>query len=288
MVQAVGQDQHAAGGAIMRHAICRIVGDFQRPIEADGKHRGGIPVRRQAEGRAEIQHPAAPPDQFRCRHCVHSQFLKARVVGGSNVGWHRSERGQRWQIIGRNRAPGRDCAHPTSRQPLRGAWLAGDRAALAACYHDDFTLHYFGRNPLAGDHGGKPAALAILAEVTRRTNRQLLAIVDVMAGPSAARYWSASVSARRQDGRSRAPAGVHRARRTALGMLDLRPGPGAGRRLSHVKPVQTAFPIGFAFRAGIVIAATPTTTQASPIHAVEVNCSPRKTTPTATPIGTRR
>ncbi|MBR1284554.1 nuclear transport factor 2 family protein [Bradyrhizobium sp. AUGA SZCCT0177] len=63
------------------------------------------------------------------------------------------------------------------------AWLAGDRAALAACYHDDFTLHYFGRNPLAGDHRGKMAALAILAEVTRRTSRKLLGIVDIMAGP---------------------------------------------------------------------------------------------------------
>ena len=63
------------------------------------------------------------------------------------------------------------------------AWLAGDRAALAACYHDVFTLHYFGRNPLAGHHVGKVAALGILAEVTRRTNRKLLAIVDVMAGP---------------------------------------------------------------------------------------------------------
>ena len=30
---------------------------------------------------------------------------------------------------------------------------------------------------------GKAAALGILAEVTRRTNRRLLAIVDVMAGP---------------------------------------------------------------------------------------------------------
>lgn len=63
------------------------------------------------------------------------------------------------------------------------AWLAGDRLALAACYHEDFTLHYFGRNPLAGDHRGKTAALTILAEVTRRTNRKLLGIVDVMAGP---------------------------------------------------------------------------------------------------------
>jgi hypothetical protein len=64
------------------------------------------------------------------------------------------------------------------------AWLAGDRAALAACYHEDFTLHYFGRNPLAGDHRGKIASLAVLAEVTRRTNRKLLGIIDMMAGPT--------------------------------------------------------------------------------------------------------
>jgi uncharacterized protein len=63
------------------------------------------------------------------------------------------------------------------------AWLAGDRPALAACYHEDFTLHYFGSNPLAGDHSGKMAALTILAEVTRRTNRKLLGIIDIMAGP---------------------------------------------------------------------------------------------------------
>src|SRR5436305_12652989 len=63
------------------------------------------------------------------------------------------------------------------------AWFAGDRAALVACYHDDFTLHYFGRNPLAGDHRGKRAALAVLAEVACRTNRRLLAIIDIMAGP---------------------------------------------------------------------------------------------------------
>jgi uncharacterized protein len=63
------------------------------------------------------------------------------------------------------------------------AWLAGDRQAMLASYHDDFTLHYFGRNPLAGVHRGKPAALAILAEVTRRSHRKLSGIVDVMAGP---------------------------------------------------------------------------------------------------------
>ena len=63
------------------------------------------------------------------------------------------------------------------------AWLAGDRAAVAACYHDEFTLHYAGQNPLAGTHRGKAAALAALLEVTRRANRKLLGIDDIMAGP---------------------------------------------------------------------------------------------------------
>jgi hypothetical protein len=64
----------------MRHAIRRIVSDFQLIIEADGKDGGRIPVRRQPEGRAEVQDPATPPDQFRCCRYVHSQFLKARIV----------------------------------------------------------------------------------------------------------------------------------------------------------------------------------------------------------------
>jgi uncharacterized protein len=63
------------------------------------------------------------------------------------------------------------------------AWLAGDRAGVAACYHDEFTLHYAGQNPLAGTHRGKTAAFTALAEVARRTNRKLLDVVDVMAGP---------------------------------------------------------------------------------------------------------
>ena len=63
------------------------------------------------------------------------------------------------------------------------AWLAGDRAAIAACYHDEFTLHYSGQNPLAGTHRGKAAALAALAKVARHANRKLLGIDDVMAGP---------------------------------------------------------------------------------------------------------
>jgi uncharacterized protein len=63
------------------------------------------------------------------------------------------------------------------------AWLAGDRAAIAACYHDEFTLHYAGQNPLAGTHRGKAAALAALAEVACRANRKLLGVDDIMAGP---------------------------------------------------------------------------------------------------------
>ena len=83
-------------------------------------------------------------------------------------------------------AAGNDPVAESIRRAVSGyaaAWLAGDRQAMLASYHDDFTLHYFGRNPLAGIHRGKPAALAILAEVTRRSHRKLSGIVDVMAGP---------------------------------------------------------------------------------------------------------
>jgi len=66
------------------------------------------------------------------------------------------------------------------------AWEAGDLAALRACYHPDFTLHYFGDHPLAGDHVGLAAALAALVEVSRRTRRRLVRIIDVMAGPERA------------------------------------------------------------------------------------------------------
>ena len=48
------------------------------------------------------------------------------------------------------------------------AWLAGDRAAIAACYHDEFTLHYGGQNPLAGTHRGH-AGLENLLEKANET-----------------------------------------------------------------------------------------------------------------------
>lgn len=62
------------------------------------------------------------------------------------------------------------------------AWTANDLGAIVACYHDRFTLHYFGANPLSGVHVGKPAALAALAEFGRLTGRQLLAVIDILAG----------------------------------------------------------------------------------------------------------
>jgi hypothetical protein len=62
------------------------------------------------------------------------------------------------------------------------AWSAGDLARVVGCYGEAFTLHYGGSNALAGDHVGKAAALATLAEFSRRTGRKLVRIVDVMAG----------------------------------------------------------------------------------------------------------
>lgn len=62
------------------------------------------------------------------------------------------------------------------------AWRAGDLAAIAACYADDFTLHYGGSHALSGDHVGKAQALRTLAAFSARTGRRLAAIVDVLAG----------------------------------------------------------------------------------------------------------
>ena len=63
---------------------------------------------------------------------------------------------------------------------------------------------------------------------------------------------------------------------------------GISSRETRAPTRHAASPSGFVLRSGIVIAATPTTTQPSPIHTVELNCSPRKITPAATPIGTRK
>lgn len=95
-------------------------------------------------------------------------------------------------------------AHQTAQnlgvvQRYCAAWQARDRIAIERLYHDNFTLHWFGHNPLSGDHVGKPAAMNALGEFSRRANRQLLEIVDVMAGPTRATIISREVFVR--DGR---------------------------------------------------------------------------------------
>jgi hypothetical protein len=61
------------------------------------------------------------------------------------------------------------------------AWVAGDAPTLVGLYADDFVLHYFGQNPLAGDHAGKAAALAVLAKVSALTKRGTPVIHDILA-----------------------------------------------------------------------------------------------------------
>jgi ketosteroid isomerase-like protein len=61
------------------------------------------------------------------------------------------------------------------------AWVAGDAATVVSLYHDDIVLHYFGDNPLAGSHAGKPAALAALGKISAATHRGAPRVHDVMA-----------------------------------------------------------------------------------------------------------
>ncbi|MDQ3147792.1 MAG: hotdog fold thioesterase [Actinomycetota bacterium] len=61
------------------------------------------------------------------------------------------------------------------------AWTRGDLTALLDCYAPDFTLHYFGRSRFAGDHVGRDAAVAVLSEVSALTNRELLAVEEILA-----------------------------------------------------------------------------------------------------------
>lgn len=66
------------------------------------------------------------------------------------------------------------------------AWIAGDFPAMMAAYHDNFILHWFGENPYATTHVGKSAAVGALLEFTRRPDRRLTEVVDVMAGQARA------------------------------------------------------------------------------------------------------
>ncbi|MEO8458121.1 MAG: nuclear transport factor 2 family protein [Chloroflexota bacterium] len=63
------------------------------------------------------------------------------------------------------------------------AWQDGDVATVVGLYHDDFVVHYFGFSPLAGEYVGKAAALGALAKVQQLTNRKVVKVHDVLAGP---------------------------------------------------------------------------------------------------------
>ncbi|MEJ7583440.1 MAG: hotdog fold thioesterase [Acidimicrobiales bacterium] len=82
--------------------------------------------------------------------------------------------------------PARATPGPSVVERYSAAWRDGDLASLVACYAPDFTLHYAGTSPLAGDHVGLEAALDALAEATRRTGRELLGIDETLTGNDAA------------------------------------------------------------------------------------------------------
>jgi uncharacterized protein len=62
------------------------------------------------------------------------------------------------------------------------AWQRRDPAAFAL-YHPQFTIHWFGRNPLSGSHTGKEQVVRALTELARRTHRELVKVVATLAGP---------------------------------------------------------------------------------------------------------
>jgi uncharacterized protein len=62
------------------------------------------------------------------------------------------------------------------------AWQRRDPAAFAL-YHPQFTIHWFGQNPLSGTHVGAEKVQRALGEFARRTNRSLVKIVATLAGP---------------------------------------------------------------------------------------------------------
>ena len=62
------------------------------------------------------------------------------------------------------------------------AWRSGDLEALLESYADDVVFHYFGTTDVAGTHRGKDAAVAAMVAVSGRAQRELLEVVDVLAG----------------------------------------------------------------------------------------------------------
>ncbi|MEO1057200.1 MAG: nuclear transport factor 2 family protein [Actinomycetota bacterium] len=62
------------------------------------------------------------------------------------------------------------------------AWLAGDVMAVLAMYHDDLTLMWPGRHPLAGTYQGVSTAVEALLALDAATNRVPVEVIDVLGG----------------------------------------------------------------------------------------------------------
>jgi ketosteroid isomerase-like protein len=53
---------------------------------------------------------------------------------------------------------------------------------VLGAYAADVVFHYFGATDLAGTHVGKDAAVAAMATASTRAARELLEVIDVLAG----------------------------------------------------------------------------------------------------------
>src|SRR4051794_6630975 len=62
------------------------------------------------------------------------------------------------------------------------AWRAGRTVDVLAAYADDVIFHYFGSTAIAGTHVGKEASVAAMRETMSRASRELVEILDVLAG----------------------------------------------------------------------------------------------------------
>lgn len=66
---------------------------------------------------------------------------------------------------------------------ISGYWdaLRSGRADDALrCYADDLVFHYYGRNPIAGDHVGKSACLKALEKIAGRTKRRIIDVEQMV------------------------------------------------------------------------------------------------------------
>jgi hypothetical protein len=67
-------------------------------------------------------------------------------------------------------------------QRYADAWAGGDVDTVFGSYADDIVFHYSGATDLAGDHVGKDAAVTAMIAASTRCERELLEVLDVLAG----------------------------------------------------------------------------------------------------------